>query len=674
MSSSDSRADRRALWASVVAIVLAALMAVDMFPGAFGLPAHGHGEPSGALRLLWAFQGVLSLSVLLGPGRDFFVSAFHQFRKRRANMDTLVALGTGVAWLYSTAVVVAPGLFPPGTAMPFYDASAIVIALVLVGQWLEARARRRTGDALAALTALQPKTALVVRDGVERSVDLSEVVSGDRVRVRPGERIPVDGVVVDGASDVDESMLTGESVPVMKQKGSPIFGGTVNGAGALWLRATQVGADSALARIADMVSRAQTSRPAIARLVDKVSGIFVPVVVIVAVLTFLAWFNFGFEPRVLHGVVTAAAVLLIACPCALGLATPISLTTGVARMASGGILVRNGEALEAAAGLDTLVFDKTGTLTAGKPRLTDVVPARGVDEIALLRAAASLEALSEHPLARAVVAAANERGVPVDPVDDFVAEAGRGVRGRVGARQIRAGSEAHVAQGATVRDEPLQARAAALQHSGRTLVWVAADGGVLGLLGIADPVRPDAQKVVSAVRNLGLRVALITGDNAATANAVAREVGIDEVLAGVLPSAKAEAIARLQAGGRRVGMVGDGINDAPALTQADVGLAMGSGTDVAMAAADLTLVGGRLDSVSVALKASRATLRNIRQNLLGAFVYNVVAIVVATGALVPFLGPGAFLSPLVAGAAMALSSLTVVTNALRLRRLPLEAS
>jgi Cu+-exporting ATPase len=664
----EAEARRRFVVSAGVAGLLVLGMLADMFPGAFGLSGLGHG----ALRGVWAVEGALSLWLLAGPGRGFFVGAWNQFLRRSANMDTLIALGTGVAWLYSTAVVLFPAAFPHGTGMPFYDAAGVVVALVLLGQWLEARARGGTSEALRRLTALQAPTARVVREGVQAVVPLEAVAVGDLLLVRPGERIPVDAACVEGRSAVDESMLTGEPLPVAKGAGDPVFGGTVNGPGALRLRATRVGADSALARIVEMVARAQASRPPIARLVDRVSGVFVPSVMIVAILTFMAWYSFGGEERLLLGLVTAASVLLIACPCALGLATPISLMVGVARMAEAGILVRDGAALETAARLQVLVFDKTGTLTVGRPSVTDVVPAAGRDEAGLLRLAAAAESLSEHPLAAAVVKAARERGLDVPASRDLLAMPGRGVSARVGETILRAGSRT-LLESEGVDTGSLDTAAADLAARGRTTVWVAEDGNLVGLLGIGDTPREDARETVGRLRAAGLEVALLSGDERRAAEAVARAVGIERVLAPVLPADKAEEVRRLQGTGRLVGMVGDGINDAPALAQADVGFALGTGTDVAMEAADVTLVGGRLGSVPASIAASQAILRNIRQNLVGAFVYNVAALVVATGVLVPLLGSRVLLSPLLAGAAMALSSLTVVTNALRLRRIGIEA-
>jgi len=656
--------------ASVAALLLLG-MVVDLRPAWFGIPldAHGHGAPS-YMRPLWALQGLLTLPILLGPGRSFFTSAWSQFRRRSTNMDTLIALGTGVAWLYSTAVVIAPGLFPPGTAMPFYDAAAVVIALVLLGQWLEARARGRTGEALEALSRLDVKAVRVRCGEDEELVPPDAVQVGDVVVVRPGERLAVDGVVIEGESHVDESMLTGEPLAVSKRAGASVYGGTLNREGGFAFRATQIGSGTALARIVEAVRSAQASRPPIARLVDEVSRVFVPTVMIVAVLTFMGWYSFGGELKLLYGLVTAASVLLIACPCALGLATPVSLTVGLGRMAEAGILVRNGEALQKAAALDVLCIDKTGTLTEGRPALREVAAMPGVDGVELLRVAAAAESASEHPLATAIVDGARERGVAVARPASFEALSGRGVRASLNGVLVQIGRRDFVAGDAPT---PLDAEAERLSADGLTLVWVAREGVLLGLLAIGDRVRPEAREAVGGLRRLGLRVVLLTGDGLPTARAVAREVGIEELRAGLLPEGKLDAIRRLQAEGLAVGMAGDGINDAPALAQADVGIAIGGGADVAVAAADVTLLGGRLLALPAAVVASRRTLRNIKQNLAGAFVYNVLAIVIATGVLVPLLGPGALLSPLVAGAAMSLSSVTVVSNALRLRHAELRA-
>jgi Cu+-exporting ATPase len=669
MGSSEQRLKRAFLQAAAVASLLVVGMLVDLRPAWFGIPIveHGHPDPR-VMRPLWALQGLLSLPLLLGPGRGFFVSAFYQFRRRSTNMDTLIALGTGVAWLYSTAVVVAPRAFPPGTAMPFYDAAAVVIALVLLGQWLEARARGKTGEALAALSRLAVKAVRVRRGDAEVLVEAEAVKVGDVVLVRPGERLAVDGLVVEGESHLDESMLTGEPMPVPKRPQSPVYGGTLNREGAFAFRATQVGEHTALARIAEAVRRAQASRPPIARLVDSVSRVFVPGVMVIAVLAFMAWYTFGGELKLLYGLVASASVLLIACPCALGLATPMSLSVGLGRLAEAGVLVRNGEALQAAAQLDVLCLDKTGTLTEGRPALVEVLTNHGVAGVELLRVAAAAESGSEHPLAQAVMEGARDRGVPLGRASSFEALPGRGVRASLNGVLVLVGRrDFAVGSGPT----PLDADAERLLAAGRTVAWVSRDGALLGALAIGDTLRPGARGVVERLRRMGLRLVLLTGDAAETAAAVAREVGIDEVQSGLLPENKLDAIRRLQRERRVVGMAGDGINDAPALAQADVGFAVG-GTDVAAAAADVSLLGGRLESLPVAILASRHTLANVKQNLFGAFAYNVLALVLATGALVPWFGPRALLSPVVAGAAMALSSVSVVSNALRLRRVRLD--
>ncbi len=671
MQDAEARLRRDFLRAACIAALLLLGMLADLWPAFFGIPldAHGHADPR-VMRPLWALQGLLTLPILLGPGRSFFSSAWHQFRRRSTNMDTLIALGTGVAWLYSTAVVLAPGLFPPGTAMPFYDAAAVVIALVLLGQWLEARARGRTGEALESLSRLQVKLVRVRRGEVEQQVKLEDVRVGDLVLVRPGERMAVDGVVVEGESHVDESMLTGEAMPVRKRSGGQVYGGTLNREGALTFRATQVGAQTALHRIAIAVRRAQASRPPIARLVDDISRVFVPGVMILAILTFMGWYSFGGELKLLYALVTAASVLLIACPCALGLATPLSLTVGLGRLAESGILVRNGEALQTAAALDVVCLDKTGTLTEGRPAITDVLTSRAVAGVELLRVAAAAEATSEHPLALAIVEGARERGVPLGRATSFEALPGRGVRASLNGVLVLVGRRDFVMGDAAT---PLDEEAAKLAEAGRSLAWVTRDGALLGVIAIGDRLRPEAKESVVRLRRLGLRVVLLTGDTAPTAQAMARDLGLDEVQAGLLPEHKLDAIRRLQQAGHKVGMVGDGINDAPALAQADVGFAIGGGADVAVAAADVTVLGGRLLALPTAILASRRILSNIKQNLAGAFAYNGVAIVIATGALFPWLGEAALLSPLVAGAAMSLSSVSVVWNALRLRRANLRA-
>jgi P-type Cu+ transporter len=626
-------------------------------------------------RLIGIASAVLTVPVLLWSGRQFFESAWNGLLNHNTNMDTLVALGTGAAWLYSTVAVLAPGLFPAGTTGMYFEVAVIVIALILLGQALELRAKSRSSAALRKLLELQAKTARVLRGGRELDLPIEEVVAGDIVLVRPGEKIPVDGHVLEGESAVDESIVTGESVPVDKRPGDEVIGSSVNKTGAFTFRATKVGRDTALARIVEMVERAQSSKPPIGRLVDQVSSYFVPTVMILSVLTFLAWFNFGPEPVVNHAVVTMVAVLVIACPCALGLATPISLMVGVGKAAEQGVLIRNGEALETASRLEVVVLDKTGTITKGKPELTDVLPLEGFGEEELLRLAAVADRRSEHPLAEAIVSGARGRGIALGEPERFEAIPGHGVRAEAEGRRVSVGNR-KLMERERIPLAGFEAAAGRLADEGKTPMFVAVDGRAAGLIGVADTLKEGSVAAVRALESLGVEVVMITGDNERTAQAIARQVGIRRVLADVLPKEKARQVELLQAKGRPeqerggrsarlVGMVGDGINDAPALAQADVGFAIGTGTDVAIEAADVTLVGGSLKGVVTAIEVSRATLRNIKQNLFGAFIYNVLGIPVAAGVLYPVFG--VLLSPIIAGAAMAASSITVVTNANRLR-------
>ena len=652
----DAEEYRRRLRGSALSLALAVPLMVGMFVY--------HPQPLGAGRGFWLVVGLLTLAVMAGPGRHFFRNAWKNLRHHQANMDTLIAMGTGTAWLYSMAVVAFAEALPEMARGLYFEASAMVIGLVLLGNALELKAKGRTSDALRRLLDLQSRTARVIRDGREQEVEIDEVREGDRLRVRPGERLPVDGEVLEGESHLDESMLTGEPAPVAKTAGDEVSAGTVNGQGGLVYRATRVGADTRLGRITEQVARAQASRPPIGRLADTISGIFVPSVMIIAVLTALVWYNVGAEPRVLHMLVTASTVLIIACPCALGLATPISTMIGVGKAAEHGVLVRSGEALQTASHLTTLVVDKTGTLTEGKPRLTEVEILNG-DEQAALGWVAALERGSEHPLAAALLAHAEAQNAEAAEIQDFTSVTGGGVRARTPDGRTLLLGNARLLEEAGVDLGAGQARIDALERQARTVVQLAVDGELVALFGVSDPLRADARAAVARLRGEGLTLVMLTGDNEHTARAIADEVGLDEVRAGLLPEDKHAEIERRQADGEVVGMVGDGINDAPALARADVGFAIGQGTDVAIESAGITLMRDSLHGVADAIAISRATLANIKQNLVGAFGYNVLGIPIAAGALYPL--TGSLLSPVIAGAAMSASSITVVGNASRLR-------
>jgi len=652
--------------------------------GALTLPvlaiAMGDMVSAGAVSMLigpaasvW-LQLVLALPVVLWAGWPFFQRGWASILNRSANMFTLIALGVGSAFVYSVAATAVPGLFPDGFKMhgvvePYFDTAMVITVLVLLGQVLELRARSRTTAAIKLLLGLQPKTARVVRDGGELDLPIADVRVGDVLRVRPGEKIPVDGVVVDGRSAVDESMVTGEPMPVEKEQGSRVTGATINGHGSLTMRAERVGADTLLAQIVRMVSEAQRSRAPIQRLADRIAEYFVPAVVAIAVAAFVVWGVWGPEPRLAYALVAAVAVLIIACPCALGLATPMAIMVGTGRGATAGVLIKNAEALEHLAAVDTLVIDKTGTLTEGAPRLVTVV-AEAIAEPDLLRAAASLEQASEHPLASAIVGGARQRGVGPSAVTDFAAEPGRGVRGRVEGKDVLLGN-ADLMQSRGVTLGALAEKADELRRDGQTVVFAAIDGRAAGVLGVADPIKPSTPEALRQLREEGLRIVMLTGDSRITANAVAAALGFqgEDVRAEVLPAAKRDVIRQLQAEGRIVAMAGDGINDAPALAEATVGIAMGTGTDVAIESAGVTLVKGDLRGIVRARRLSRATLRNIRQNLLLAFGYNAITVPVAAGILYPFIG--LLVSPIWASAAMTFSSVSVITNALRLRRVKL---
>jgi len=620
-------------------------------------------------RLFWAVVGVLTLGVMIYAGGHFFTGAWKSFRNHQANMDTLIALGTGSAWVYSSVVVMFPHVVPVLAQHAYYEAAAIIIALINFGSALEMRARGKTSEAIKRLIGLRPRTAIVVRDGREMELPISEVGLDETLRARPGECIAVDGIVIEGQSRVDESMLTGEPMPVEKKQGDEVIAGTINARGTFLYKSTRIGGDTVLAQIIEMVRHAQSSKPAIGRLVDKVSAVFVPVVMIIAVLTFMAWMNLAPERGIAYALVTTMTVLIIACPCALGLATPISIMVAVGRAAERGILIRNGEALQQAGHLTTIVLDKTGTVTEGAPSVTDIVAAKGWTEDDLLQLAASLEAGSEHPLATAIVTAADEKTLPLFKALQFEAVAGHGVRGEVEGKHLLLGNERLLQEAGMALDDWAD-KVTALAEKGRSAMYLACDGQIVGLLAVADPVKADSREAIARLHANGLKVVMLTGDHRITAEAVAREMDIDSVLAEVLPQDKDKHVEKLQAQGEIVAMVGDGINDAPALARANVGFAIGSGTDVAIESADITLMRGSLHGVADAISLSRLTLRNIKQNLFGAFIYNSLGIPVAGGILFPLFG--ILLNPIIAGAAMAMSSVTVVSNANRLRLIKLD--
>lgn len=631
--------------------------------------------PSGSeqLRYLWMVMGVLTLAVMAYSGSQFFTGMWQSLKHRTANMHTLIAIGTGVAWIYSTIAVLFPRIFPEASFTEvYYDVTAVVTALVVLGLAMEIKAKGRTSEAIKKLIGLQAKTARVVREEKEIDIPVEEVLAGDTVIVRPGEKIPVDGEVIEGASAVDESMVTGESIPVEKHAGDEVIGATLNKTGAFKFRATKVGKDTALANIIRMVQDAQATKVPIQRIVDVVSSYFTPAVIILAVVGFVVWYDFGPEPAIAYALIVAVTTLIIACPCALGMATPMSLTTGIGLGATNGILIRGSEALQTAKELDAIILDKTGTITHGKPMLTDVVLATGSNPVAaaatqaeVLRLAAAVEKGSEHPLASAIVEAAQAKGLLLPEVRNFNAIPGHGVEAAVEGRTLLLGN-LKLMRDRKIEMGDLEERARKLADEGKTPMYAAIDGKAAGIVAVADTVKEDSKPAVQVLKRMGIEVVMITGDNERTAKAIARQVGIERVMAEVLPQDKAHNVQKLQLEGKKVGMVGDGINDAPALAQADVGFAIGTGTDVAIEASDITLIKGSLRGVVTAIQISRATMRNVYQNLVGAFIYNTAGIPVALGILYPFLGM--LLSPLMAAAAMSFSSVTVIGNANRLKR------
>ena len=618
---------------------------------------------------------VLATPVVLWAGGIFFSKAWRSLVNRSLNMFTLIATGVGAAYFYSAVAVIAPGIFPEsfresGEVGLYFEAAAVITVLVLLGQLLEAKARSKTSQAIRALLGLAAKTAHRIRDGQEEEVPVDQIEKGDLLRVRPGEKIPIDGVIIEGRSNIDESMITGEPMPVEKGVGESVIGATVNQTGTFVMRAKKVGSETLLAQIVHMVAEAQRSRAPIQKLADTVSGYFVPAVIAIAVLTFIAWAIWGPAPAMAYGLVNAVSVLIIACPCALGLATPMSIMVGVGRAAQNGILVKNAEALETTERVTHLVTDKTGTLTAGKPRVTRCLAAPGGDEGELLRIAASLEQNSEHPLARAIVDQAKEAGIDLASVTDFESTTGGGVTGKLDGKTVRVGKRKFLEKSGVGIPEDLDREAQHLQEKAQTVVWVAVDKNAAGLLAIADPIKETTPKAIEALHDLGLKVIMCTGDNRKTAEAVARELGIDDFTAEVMPQDKIDIIKKLKSQGAIVAMAGDGINDAPALAESHVGIAMGTGTDVAIESAGITLVKGDLMGIAKAIHLSRAIMRNIRENLFFAFIYNALGVPIAAGVLYPFFG--VLLSPIIAGAAMSFSSLSVVANALRLRSARIE--
>jgi len=615
-------------------------------------------------RIGWLTVGLATLGVMYFSGKHFYIGAWNSLKNHSANMDTLIALGTGTAWVYSMVVVAVPELLPQMARHVYFEATAMIIGLINLGLALEVKARGKTSEAIKRLIGLQAKTARVIRDGKDIDIPIEDVLLNDLIRVRPGEKISVDGLVVEGHTAVDESMLTGEPMPVEKSDGDKVVAGTINKSGSVVFKATRVGKDTALAQIINMVKRAQNSKPPIGRLADVISAYFVPVIMIIAVLSALAWLNFGPSPAVAFAIVSATTVLIIACPCALGLATPMSVMVGVGKAAEAGVLIRNGEALQTASKITTMILDKTGTITEGAPKVTDVLLAEGQIRQHVLMLAASIEAGSEHPLAMAIVESAKEQGIEARKVSAFASIAGKGVEAVLDDSQLLFGNEKLMKE----RSIDIRAfidRAQTLAEEAKTPMYFAINNKLAGVIAVADPIKPDSVEAIKRLQSNGIRIVMLTGDNRLTAKAIASKVGITEFVAEVMPEDKANKVAQLQKEGEIVGMTGDGINDAPALAHANVGFAIGTGTDVAIESADITLMRGSLHGLADAIAVSKATLTNIKQNLFGAFIYNVAGVPIAAGILYPFFG--LLLSPIIAGAAMAFSSLTVVTNANRLR-------
>ncbi len=657
----------RRMWVSAAAAV--PLVVLTMGP-LVGLDLRGLvGE-----RVAVLAEFVIATPIMLWAAQPFFVRGWNSIRTMNPNMWTLITIGVIAAYLYSLVATFLPGLFPEaysegGSVGTYYEAAVVIITLVFVGQVLELRARERTGDAIKALLDLAPKTARrILPNGDEYDAPLGNIVEGDHLRVRPGDAVPVDAVVIEGTTAIDESMLTGEPVPVEKTTGDSVTGGTINKNGSLVIQAARVGADTVLSQIVEMVAGAKRSRAPIQGMADKVSSVFVPLVVLIAITAFLVWFLFGPDPALVFAVASAVSVLIIACPCALGLATPISITTAAGRGAQAGVLIKDAEALELMAGVDTLIVDKTGTLTEGRPKLTDTIVLGDIEEDTLLSLAAALEKGSEHPLAEAIVAGAEAKGVKVGKITEFAAVTGKGVQGSIGKRRVALGNKAMMAELGLATDR-IDAQADVLRGDGKTVMYVAVDGALAGIVAVADPIKGNVADTIKALHAAGLRIIMATGDNERTAQAVASRLGIDEVRAGVMPGDKKDLVEELRRAGHSIAMAGDGVNDAPALASADVGIAMGTGADVAVESAGITLLGGDLSGIVRARKLARATLRNIKQNLFFAFAYNAAGVPVAAGILYPL--TGTLLSPMIAAAAMSLSSVSVISNALRLRRVKL---